>query len=81
MSDSVTAVFSIGWLAGVLSATAIIGVMLHERRNKRKHSDHFICIDIIPGGNGCGSRNNGHADEIKQEVEKQAERLGVKIGE
>ena len=80
MSDSILAVFSIGWLAGVVTAVITIGVIKGERHNKRQHGDDFIRIDLIP----CGDRNRsgdiGRDNKYEREIREQAKRLGVKIG-
>ena len=82
MSDSITAVFSIGWLAGAISALAIIGVTAHERRNKRQLGSDYISIDSIPDRNRDRSRSNGSDKQLdaEKEILEHAKKLGVRIG-
>ena len=82
MSDSILAVFSIGWLAGVVTAVITIGVIKGERYNKRQHGDDFIRIDLIPCGDRDRSRSNGSDKQLdaEKEILEHAKKLGVRIG-
>lgn len=81
MSDSITAIFSLGWLSGVISAIIFMGVIKDERRNKRQSKSDYISVDLIPVGDRDRSRSDRHNQQLETEIKEQAKRLGVKIGE
>lgn len=83
MSDSITAVFSMGWIAGVVTAAGIIGVTVHERHNKRQSDADYIHIDSVPVRDRDRSRcdRSDRQAQAEKEILEHAKRLGVKIGE
>ena len=63
MSESITIVFSMGWLTGVITTLVSIGLVKDERRNKRQslhdssNNDGGLPGNRTRGGtNGCGKR-------------------------
>jgi len=59
MSESITAVFSMGWLAGVITTLVSIGLVKDERRNKRQHLHDSRNNDGVLHGDGSGSGLDG----------------------
>lgn len=59
MSESITAIFSIGWLAGVITALVSIGLVKDERRNKRQSLHDSSNADGVLSGNGTRSSVDG----------------------
>ena len=58
MSESVTAIFSIGWLSGVITAIVAIGLIRDERRNKGQSIHDSSDNDgVLPGNRTRGGTN------------------------
>ena len=83
MSESITAIFSLGWISGVISALIFMGVIKDERRNKRQLKSDYISVDLIPVGDRDRSRSDRSYKQLEAEKEiiEHAKRLGIKIGE
>lgn len=59
MSESITIVFSMGWLAGVITTLVSIGLVKDERRNKRQSLHDSSNADGVLSGDGTRSGTNG----------------------
>ncbi len=79
MSDSIIAVLGMGFLAGVTLTLIMLGVS-YALDNKRQHGTDLDMRIYVPSRDRNRSGNNRRLERLEAEIEREAERLGVKLG-
>lgn len=79
MSDSFIAVLGMGFLAGIVTTLTMIGV-INVRDNKRLCTNDSDMRLYIPSRDRDRSGNNRRLERLEAEIEREAKRLGVKLG-
>ena len=82
MSDSFTAVFCFGMVAGIFIGSFVTGVIVSEGIHKGQHTNDYHSIDSIPRGDRDRSWDYRRDKRLEAEkaVIEHAKRLGIKIG-
>ena len=83
MSDSIVAILGMGFIAGVTLTLICLGVSygVDKDNSKRQHDIDLDMRVYVPSRLRNRSGNNGRLERLETEIEKEAQRLGVKIGE